>query len=397
MRSMMLSRFIDIKYQCNNLGCSSSIVDPASSLRDCQFACLADAQCRTVTFDENSNHCELFSDIPSQYGNLLAQSGVITMTVIDDRQVTDRASGNLLWNTTGITVLNSSQLVSAAGLYVDSNNTLYVVDVNNHVVWKLLNNAANATIVAGLYQSQGSNSSQLNWPYDVYADRHGNIYVSDYYNHRIQKYSNGSRNGKTIAGINGYGSSLNQMNRPEFFVFDSTDTFMYIVDHDNNRIMRFVTTSTSGVNGTVIAGGNAADNTNTTFNSPLGIHYFPNTSSDLFITNSDGHSVIRWTPGASSGVFVAGTPGVAGSSSSLLYSPAGIRIDTYLNMYVVDKGNNRIQMFCANSQVGITIAGGSGGNGPEQLNQPLGIAFDAKMNMYIGDNNNARVQKFVKL
>ncbi|CAF3887876.1 unnamed protein product [Adineta steineri] len=438
MRSMMLSRFIDIKYQCNNTGCSSSIIDPASSLRDCQFACLADAQCRTVTFDENSNHCELFSDIPSQYGNLLAQSGVITMTVIDDRQATDPAtttttisttstttsvttttttstttsttsttsttaslnpcaSGNLLWNTTGITVLNSSQLVSAVGLYVDSNNTLYVVDTNNHVVWKLLNNAVNATIVAGLYQSQGSNSSQLNWPYDVYADRHGNIYVSDYYNHRIQKYSNGSRNGKTIAGINGYGSSLNQMNRPEFFVFDSTETFMYIVDHDNNRIMRFVTNSTSGVNGTIIAGGNAADNTNTTFNSPLGIHYFPNTSSDLFITNSDGDSVIRWTPGVSSGVFVAGTPGVAGSSSSLLYSPAGIRIDAYLNMYVVDRGNNRIQMFCANSQIGITIAGGSGGNGPEQLNQPSGIAFDAKMNMYIGDNNNARVQKFVKL
>ncbi|CAF0742476.1 unnamed protein product [Adineta steineri] len=393
----MLSRFIDIKYQCNNPGCSSSIIDPASSLRDCQFTCLADAQCRTITFDENSNQCELFSDIPSQYGNLLAQSGVITMTVMDDTQVTDRASGNLLWNTTGITVLDSSQLVSAVGLYVDSNNTLYVVDTNNHVVWKLLNNAVNATIVAGLYQSQGSNSSQLNWPYDVYADRHGNIYVSDYYNHRIQKYSNGSRNGKTIAGINGYGSSLNQMNRPEFFVFDSTETFMYIVDHDNNRIMRFVTNSTSGVNGTIIAGGNAADNTNTTFNSPLGIHYFPNTSSDLFITNSDGDSVIRWTPGASSGVFVAGTPGVAGSSSSLLYSPAGIRIDAYLNMYVVDRGNNRIQMFCANSQIGITIAGGSGGNGPEQLNQPSGIAFDAKMNMYIGDNNNARVQKFVKL
>ncbi|CAF4250860.1 unnamed protein product, partial [Adineta steineri] len=99
----MLSRFIDIKYQCNNLGCSSSIIDPASSLRDCQFACLADAQCRTITFDENSNQCELFSDIPSQYGNLLAQSGVITMTVIDDRQVTDPATTTTTISTTSTT------------------------------------------------------------------------------------------------------------------------------------------------------------------------------------------------------------------------------------------------------------------------------------------------------
>ncbi|CAF0727994.1 unnamed protein product [Adineta steineri] len=399
---MRLSVFINIKYQCSNPGCSSSIIVPEPSLRNCQFTCLADAQCRTFTFDENSNQCELFSDIPSQYGNLLAQAGVTTMTTIDDRQLIDCASGNLLWNTTGITVLNSSQLISAAGIYVDLNNTLYVADVNNHVIWKLLSNAVNATIVAGTYQTSGTSSTQLNWPQDVYTDRHGNVYVSDWYNHRVQKYQNGSTIGKTIAGItNTRGSALNQLNLPLMFTFDSTDTYMYIVDHDNERIIRFPTNSTSGVSGTIIAGGNGPNNTNTSLNSPFGVHYLPSVSTDLFITNNDGHSVIRWTPGAPSGVFVAegdtSTPNVPGSTSTLLYGPVGIKIDSYLNMYVVDRGNNRIQMFCANSQIGITIAGGSSGNGPQQFNQPYGIAFDAKMNMYIGDNQNARVQKFLKL
>ena len=89
-RSLMLSTDINIKYQCNNPGCSPSTIVSVSSLRNCQFTCLNDAQCRTVTFDQNSNQCELFSDIPSQYGTLLPQTSVATMTAINDRQLSAR-------------------------------------------------------------------------------------------------------------------------------------------------------------------------------------------------------------------------------------------------------------------------------------------------------------------
>lgn len=86
-RSLMLSISINIKYQCNTAGCSPSTIVSVSSLKNCQFVCLTDAQCHTATFDQNSNQCELFSDIPSQYGNLLAQTGVVTMTAIDNSQL----------------------------------------------------------------------------------------------------------------------------------------------------------------------------------------------------------------------------------------------------------------------------------------------------------------------
>jgi hypothetical protein len=79
----MLSKFVDTKYQCNNLGCSPSITVPASDLINCAFVCLTNTQCRTVTFNESNNQCEVFSDVPSQYGNLLAQTGVVTMTDTD--------------------------------------------------------------------------------------------------------------------------------------------------------------------------------------------------------------------------------------------------------------------------------------------------------------------------
>ena len=61
--------------------------------------------------------------------------------------------------------------------------------------------------------------------------------------------------------------------------------------------------------------------------------------------------------------------------------------------------NHRIQMFCQQSSVGVTIAGlvGIAGNGATELNRPQGIAFDSAMNLYVNDALNNRVQKFLKL
>ena len=306
----------------------------------------------------------------------------------------------MLWNTTGITVLGISPGIAISGAYVNSNDTLYGADeITDYVIWKLLKDAVNATIIAGTYNSSGSNSTQFYNAQDAYIDRNGNLYVSDCYNYRIQKFINGSSVGITIAGITGsQGSALNQLDTLRYLTFDSTDTYMYVADYSNHRIMRYLTNSISGMNGTLVAGGTGAGNTNTLLNYPWGIHYLPSVSNDLFITNYGGHSVMRWTPGASSGVFVAGTPGVSGSNSTLLNNPRGIKIDNYLNMYVVDTYNHRVQMFCAGSQTRITIAGtGILGNNATQLNRPRGIAFDSAMNMCIGDFDNRRVQKFLKL
>jgi hypothetical protein len=306
----------------------------------------------------------------------------------------------LLWNTSGITVVGSSQITQSGDLFIDSNDTLYISDeYTNSVVWKLPKNATNPILVAGQPGSMGGSANQLDVPQGVYVDSNGNLYVSDYYNYRVQKYVNGSTIGVTVAGIfASKGVSLNQLGGPRYLWFDPTETYMYVNDGDNNRTMQYLTNSTTGSNGVIVAGGNGSGNANSQLNNPRGIHYLPSVSSYLYITNFDGHTVMKWAPGASSGVFIAGTPGSSGSSATLLNSPAGIKLDTYLNIYVVDNGNNRVQMFCQNNQSGITIAGTStAGGSATQLNSPRGIAFDSSMNMYISDPGNNRVQKFVKL
>ena len=85
-----MSKMNDVQYQCTNPGCSSSNIVFAANLKRCEMACLADANCRTVTFDQSNNQCQLFPDIPSQYGSMVTQPGVVTLTAIDNRLLSAR-------------------------------------------------------------------------------------------------------------------------------------------------------------------------------------------------------------------------------------------------------------------------------------------------------------------
>ncbi|CAF4019578.1 unnamed protein product [Adineta steineri] len=413
-----MSTKVDWQFQCSRTTCLPFATVNVSNIENCQVACLAQVDCQALTFFRSSFGCELFANISNQNNNLTANMDTVTMIAIDGTRIplepTTTTTSTTLntttinpctlstyrWNTTGITILNSSQMTFIEDLYFDSDDTLYISDeYNNDVVWKLLKNATTATVVAGQRTSYGSGDSQLHNPQGLYLDSKNNMYVADYQNSRIQKYVNGSTVGITIAGVTGSaGSALNQLNIPRDIVIDSTDTYVYIADDNNNRIIRFQTNSTAGTNGEVVAGGAGAGNTITQLNQPWGIHYLPTISNYLYIINYGGHSVMRWIPGNSSGEFIAGIPGTSGSTATTLSGPTGIKLDSYLNMFVVDCGNSRVQMFCQNNQTGITIAGtGVSGSSATQLRGPRGIAFDSSMNLYVADTANNRVQKFVKL
>ncbi|CAF0850761.1 unnamed protein product [Adineta steineri] len=391
--------------------CAGVGYQPAGTLSSCESYCLSLSGCNAVDWKTDGSGCtpRQCSSYPPNYASTSGwevwaiTSGTLTTiattTITSTTTINPCTLSTYRWNTAGITVLSSSQMNYITDLYMDSNDTLYIVDSGNNVVWKLLKNAATATVVAGQSGSGGSSASQLNSPQSLYLDSTSNIYVSDYLNARIQKYVNGSTVGITSAGVTGTSdSALNHLNVPRGLVIDSTDTYVYIADYNNNRILRFPTTSTTGTNGVVVAGSSTAGDTVTQLNYPWGIHYLPTLSSYLYITNYAGHSVMRWIPGNSSGEFIAGTPGTPGSTATTLSNPVAIKLDSYLNMFVADYGNHRVQMFCQNNQTAITVAGtGSSGSSATQLNNPKGIAFDSLMNLYVADSGNSRVQKFLKL
>ncbi len=104
---------------------------------------------------------------------------------------------------------------------------------------------------------------------------------------------------------------------------------------------------------------------------------------------------MRWRVGASNGTVIGGTPGSAGSSSSQLNFPLGIILDQWMNVYVADRTNNRVQLFCSGSSTGITIAGST--TGGSSLSTPYDVKLDSRMNLYVSENSGHRVSKFAKL
>jgi DNA-binding beta-propeller fold protein YncE len=63
----------------------------------------------------------------------------------------------------------------------------------------------------------------------------GNVYVADFYNHRIQVITN---SGQLVVAFGEYGSEPGQFDRPTDMVFDA-DGNLYVVDFGNDRIQRF--------------------------------------------------------------------------------------------------------------------------------------------------------------
>lgn len=105
--------------------------------------------------------------------------------------------------------------------------------------------------------------------------------------------------------------------------------------------------------------------------------------------------MIRWRVGDSNGTIVAGTLGINSSSSTQLNVPIGITLDQWRNLYVNDRTNDRVQLFCNGNLTGITIAGsGTGGTIPVF---PFDVKLDSQLNLYVVDFSGHRVIKYVKL
>ena len=64
----------------------------------------------------------------------------------------------------------------------------------------------------------------------------GNIFVADFYNHRVQKFTS---EGKFLVSIGSEGKEPGQLNFPTDVAIDNEGN-VYVVDFGNNRIRKFI-------------------------------------------------------------------------------------------------------------------------------------------------------------
>ncbi|CAF0833013.1 unnamed protein product [Rotaria sordida] len=292
--------------------------------------------------------------------------------------------------------LDANLLFSPFGLFVDSASSLYIADWRNNRIQKWLAGASNGTTVAGQENgTSGLSSSELYLAAGVLVDSSGNMYVLDTWNHRIQLWASGATFGTTIAGTGAPGSANNELNLPYGIAHDTSTGTLYIADANNHRVMRYLSGAASG---TVVAGGNGPGTNTSQLYFPVSI-YFEASSNSLVICNHMGNNIVRWVLGASSWTLIAGDiNGPNGSISTLLNQPIGMTVDYLGNVYVADAVNFRIQLFLAGQSNGTTIAGVTGISGTNStlLGIPYALTLDSQLNLYVADTGNNRVQMFVR-
>ena len=187
------------------------------------------------------------------------------------------------------------------------------------------------------------------------------------------------------------GSALNELYYGYCITRDSSNA-IYISDFDNHRVLKYTSGSTTG---TVAAGGNGAGYSTNQLYYPAGVAYFSPTNS-LYIVNYYGNNVVSWVLGASSWTLLAGTTGTSGSTPYLLSYPFALVVDSQGNFFVSDSQNYRVQFFLAGTTNGSTIAGTTGvpGNSATEINIAYGLAVDNNRNLYVSDTGNMRILKF---
>lgn len=225
------------------------------------------------------------------------------------------------------------------------------------------------------------------------VDNRGNVYVTDNFNHRVQKFdSNGDLLSKWggnsgNGGPSAYGIMYWQFTAPKQIWFDDTFDNILIADTGNSRIQVFqpngTWTSNFGYN---------------FLSTPVGV--CTDSYGNIYVSDTGNNRIVKYN---AYGVYMKSWGG-EGTDDGEFRQPCYIASDSQNNIYVVDRINNRVQKFNSGGQF-IAKWGANNGDAMEDpldswgmddgdLFLPVGIAIDSSDNVYVTDTSNNRVQKF---
>jgi G:T/U-mismatch repair DNA glycosylase len=288
--------------------------------------------------------------------------------------------------TMGVQVIDSALTTPSTCL----GTTLYLTGVSGakQIAWYKNGNldttyhqtrASVAVTVAGGNKA-GAANNQLNVPYGVAVDNNRDVYVTDYNNDRIMYWPKGATTGTLFAGVTGVSSqNPNHFYNPTGLFLSSTGS-LYISDYGNHKVQKYL----AGSSTSTIVGGNESSVTGgvdgpSNLAYPLGI--FVDADSNLYSTDASniptpcilssspnsGNRVMEWAPGASSGTLVAGNAAGAGTGLGYLTYPSGVYVNKAGDIYVADFANFRVVKWAPGATTGVVVAdlskSGTGGTG----------------------------------
>jgi len=301
------------------------------------------------------------------------------------------------YGTTGVSyVAANDRFYYPEGVAVGPDGSIYVVEGYGHRLVKL-NAAGVPQWTVGEAGQPGDDNAHFGYLHDVAVGPDGRIYTVEAWgsaryapggNHRLQIFN---PDGSYYGGFGGYGSGNYQFIAPHGIAIDQAGK-VYIADSGNHRVQIYnsqlayvATLGQTGVPG--------SDNAH--FKNPFdvavdrnGIIYVADEGNDRIQVFDSNLQYVRTIGGGGTGSDFGHFEG---------WGPHHLAVDSQGRLYVVDTGNQRVQVFdnFANGNAYLTTIGGAWGTQPGRFSNVLGIAIGPDDSVYTSEiHNNHRIQKF---
>jgi len=385
---------------------------------------------RIEQFSLTGAYLNQFGSKGSGSGQLSEPVGIAANPTSGDLFVADRGNHRIeefspagKYLTSWATWSETHEISSPMGLTINAAGKLYIADEEGAMITEWLPPETGAAHLnyGSTFGSKGSGSGQFAYPVMSAIDGHGNIWITDYGNHRIQEFS---ATGTFIAAYGKYGSGNGEFDDPQGIDINQSTGNVYVADAGNNRIeelsstgefIRAFGTSGSGElddpegvkidssgnvwvadtdhnriaefssTGTYIAAYGSKGSGNGQFYDPTDIAF---SGSNLYVTDSGNHRVQEFS---NTGTYI-NQFGTEGSGSGEFYTPEGIAADSAGNLYIVDGPSGRVQEFTATGAFLASFA--TKGSGEGQLDEPTGISINAAGDMYVDDTGENRIEEW---
>jgi sugar lactone lactonase YvrE len=312
----------------------------------------------------------------------------------------------------------SAELYYPQGVGVSSSK-VYVADSSNYRI-RLFTVGGNINTIAGngsynlptLLTGMPPQGVVFYYPFGVFGDASGNVFVNDTYNFLVRELVASSDLVNFFAGTGTAGftgdsglATKAEINYNDGVVKDSKGN-IYIAD-TNNCVIRMVNTAGNistfaGVGQRCAYTGDGGPATSAELYYPSGVAV--DGSDNVYIADTYNHVIRQVKSGTINTIAGIGQRGgYSGdggpATAAQLYYPYGVAADGPGNVFIADTYNCRIREVSVATGVISTVAGTGScaytGDGPateEAVNNPQGIRADANDNLFIADTNNQRLR-----
>ncbi|CAF1033471.1 unnamed protein product [Adineta steineri] len=190
-----------------------------------------------------------------------------------------------------------NQLYKPESIAFDRQQNLYVSDPSFSRIQKYSRNSEEiVTLVTSVKAGE------------LFIDRYDNLYFTVSSSHTVQKRSAVGGSVEVVAGNGRYGAALNQLNVPKAVYVDREES-VYVVDMNNQRIVKWLKKSTTGI---MLFGGTGV------LKNPVGLFVDEVNELGAVYVCTHNSKVVKWMPNTQQLITVAGSD-KAGNGSKTLF------------------------------------------------------------------------------